>query len=219
MFLCSCAWMPACVHTEDIYKFELELDLCCIYGIKVRLECGTVVGTKLALAKIVLRRPFILTCLFPAARGPVRWGGVKWRLGQEKAIITDGAGICCHLPLGMKRWDMGVTCGPPWQSGRSKERLGSPAVWVSLLVPGSVKSPFWSCSYWWYTSLVEEQNLLKDVGEKNHSKCHDLHIAGGSSRSNRWNEKAKAVSHQLVTFTGQNYCCTRHSAKIKLVQW
>lgn len=84
---------------------------------------------------------------------------------------------------------------------KSTVRLGNLAVWVTILVLASVKSPFQSCSYWWHTSLVEERNLPKGFDEVKDRNCHDLSIEGDSSRSNRWSGKARPGSLQSVTYS------------------
>lgn len=210
-------------------NLNIGLGLCCTCRIKVVLECGVVMGTELSPAEIVLRRSagsFVLTCLFPTAIGAMRWDRIKRRLGQEKASVTDATGIGCHLPLGMKWWDMMTAIsGPPWQveerrKGTTVIRLGSLAVWVSTLVLGSVKSPFWSCSYWWLTGGRTEPP--EGIWRKKHTNCHDLPVAGGCSRCNRWNGRVRAGSLQPVNTQAKTFApcsCTRHSAKIKLEQW
>lgn len=127
--LTLCLNVCLCPHREDIYKLLLEhrpgfvLHVSNKGGAGAQSHSGHRALPCSCHAKEVSRVLYWTTCLFPRAVGAVRWDRVKRKLGQEKANITDGTGISCHLPLGLKWWDMmSVISGPPWQSGGSKER-------------------------------------------------------------------------------------------------
>lgn len=205
-----------------------------MYWMKVVVECRVVMGTEHRAQKS--RRGgqrgslFSYAC-FMLETGATRWDRGKRTPGQEKISITDGTGMGCCLPLGMKWWDvMSMINGPPWQSRGRKARdynhkaarscsLGEYAwFWLS-------KNPFWSsCCLLVYFSArrakPHEEVWRKKNNNKTHNNCHDWPIAEGCSKSNRWNGKVKAGFLQPVVYSQAEitapHSCTRKFAKNKV---